>query len=181
MSTTTLVVALASLVASYAPDSLSWQADYSSARRLGWEEARPLAVFIGSGKAGWNQVSRYGPLGKKAKELLAKNYICVYVNTDVEAGKELAMNFDVREGPALVISDHTGSYQAFRHSGDLPSEQLVGYLNRYADPDRVVRTTETNPSERPSYFPVETYPGAFQPYYRPLNYSPLFSGGGRSC
>ena len=72
MSSTTLVVALASFVASYAPDPLSWQADYGSAKRLGADGSRPLAVFIGSGKAGWNQVSRDGPLAKEAKQVLAQ-------------------------------------------------------------------------------------------------------------
>jgi hypothetical protein len=171
MSTTTLVVALASLVASYAPDSLSWHADYGSAKCLGTEEARPLAVFIGSGKAGWNQVSRDGPLGNEVKQLLAEKYICVYINTDLEAGKQLALNFDVHEGSGLIISDHTGNYQAFRHSGNLPSDQLVRYLDRYADPERIVRTTETNASEQPSS----------ASYYGPLSYYPAFSGGGRSC
>jgi len=179
MSSTTLVIALASFVASYAPDPLSWQADYGSAKRLGADGSRPLAVFIGSGKAGWNQVSRDGPLAKEAKQVLANNYICVYVDTDAEAGRELAMSFEINEGPGLVLSDHTGNHQAFRHAGDLPKEQLVRLLTRYADPDRVVRTTETSTSERVDYAPV-AYP-AIQPAYRPLGYAPGFSGGGRSC
>jgi hypothetical protein len=181
MSSTTLVFALASLVASYAPDSLSWHADYGSAKLLGTEEARPLAVFIGSGEAGWNQVSRDGPLAREVKQLLAKNYICVYVNTDSEAGRQLAMNFEVHQGPGLVISDHTGNYQAFHHSGDLPSQQLARYLKRYADPERIVRTTESNPSEDASDVTVEDYPGTLQPHFRPLSASPVFFGGGRSC
>jgi hypothetical protein len=181
MSTTTLVIALASFVASSALESPSWHVDYCSAQRLGRERSKPLAVFIGSGKAGWNQISRDGPLGKDVKRLLAKDYICVYVDTDLEAGKQLASEFEVPEGLGLIVSDHSGKYQAFRHQGDLPSEQLVRYLSRYADPERMVRTTATNSPEGVSYSPPETYPVAVEPY-RLLRSSPMFSGGGgRSC
>jgi len=182
MLTTTLVIALARFMASTALESPSWHADYGSAQRLGREVNKPLAVFIGPGKAGWNLVSRGGQLVKDVKQLLAKNYICVYVDTNFEAGKQLASEFGVPDGLGLVISDHTGKYQAFHHQGDLPSEQLVQYLNRYADPKRIVRATETNPAERVSDYPPEDHQQAIEPYYWPSRSSPVFSGGGRrSC
>ena len=181
MCSTTLVVAVASLMVSHALESPLWHADYGIAQFLGREESKPLAVFIGSGKAGWSQVSREGILGKEVKQLLATNYICLYIDTDLEAGKQLAFEFELPEGPGLVISDYAGSYQAFRHPGDLPGEQLARYLNRYADPGRILRTTETNSSGSASYSPLDNSVGAIQPYYRPQGSSPVFSGGGRSC
>lgn len=173
MFATTLMVALSSFVASAGLKSPSWHADYGSAQRLGREEYKPVAVFVGSGKEGWNQVIRDEQLAKDITQLLEQTYICVYVDTALEEGKQLAAEFEMPKGPGLVISDHSGQYQAFYHQGDLASDQLLRYLRRYADPERVVRTTETNPMERVSYsIPV-------QPYYPPIYYAPISIG--RSC
>ena len=83
---------------------------------------------------------------------MAKNYICVYVDTELESGKQLASDFEVPSGSGLIVSDHTGKYQAFHHRGDLSGEQLAHYLNRYANPERIVRTTETNAIVRARYY-----------------------------
>ncbi|HLJ93494.1 MAG TPA: hypothetical protein VKU02_09930 [Gemmataceae bacterium] len=170
MFTTTLLVALAGFLVSTGPQSPSWHADYGAAQVLGKERHKPLAVFVGSGKQGWNQITRDGQLDKDITELLAKTYICVYVDTAQEAGKELASELAIPQGPGLVVSDHTGKYQAFYHQGDLASDQLLQYLRRYADPERLVRMTETNPSERPRYT------GSAPSYYQPMRYAPAFSG-----
>jgi hypothetical protein len=174
MFTSTLVIALAGYLASATLESPSWHSDYGSAQRLGKEGYKPLAVFIGSGKAGWNQLSREGQLAKDVKQRLAKDYVCVYVDVDRAAGKQLASEFQVANGPGLILSDHTGKYQAFYHQGDLPNEHLLHYLGRYASPERIVRTTETNP---PEYDPAAAEPY----YYQPIPYAPVYSGGGRSC
>lgn len=170
MFATTLTIALAAFLASTSLDSPAWHADYRAAQKLGREGNKPLAVFVGSGKQGWNHVIRDGRLGKDAHQLLAKTYICVYVDTDLEPGKQLAAAFDIPKGPGLIVSDHTGTLQAFHHRGDLSNDQLAQYLRRYADPERVVQTTETNPAERVSYSaPVESY-------YQPRYYAPVFVG-----
>jgi len=175
MFATTLMVALSGLVVPAVMDSPSWHADYGSAQKLGREEHKPLALFFGSGKDGWNQLSRDGTLGKEVTQLLAKTYICVYVDTSGESGKQLATEFEIGEGPGLIVSDHSGKYQAFSHRGDLSGELLLRYLRRYADSQRVVRTTETNPTERISYAaPAATY-------YIPSYYAPVYSGASRSC
>jgi hypothetical protein len=179
MFATTLTVALAGLMAATVLESPFWHPDYGSAQRLGKKACKPLAVFIGSGKAGWIQISREGELGKDVKQLLAKNYICVYVDTNVEEGKQLASEFEISDGLGLIVSDHAGKYQAFHHQGDLSSEQLVRYLRRYADPERIAQSTETNPPERVSYYPLQSYPTAS--YNQPIHYAPASAGGGRSC
>jgi hypothetical protein len=179
MFTSTFVIALASYLASTSLESPSWHADYGSAQRLGREGSKPLAVFIGSGKAGWNQLSREGELANDAKRLLAKNYICVYVDAKQESGKQLAAEFRVPKGPGLIISDSTGQYQAFFHRGNLSNEQLAQHLSRYADPYRVVRATETNPAAPPVY--PQVYPAvAADPFYQPVPYTPVYSSTG-SC
>jgi hypothetical protein len=182
MFTTTLVVALAGFVASTTLGSPRWHADYRAAQKLGKEGSKPLAVFIGTGKDGWNRISQEGKLGKGIKELLEKDYICVYVDTEIQAGRELASAFEVPNGIGLVISDHSGRYQAFSHQGDLPNEQLLHYLSRYADRNRVVRTTEINPAEPENYYPVESYPVTAPAYYGPIRSAPMFFGrSGGSC
>jgi hypothetical protein len=144
--------------------------DYDSAQMLGKKESKPLAVFFGSGKAGWDQVTRERELSKEVRQLLAKNYICVYIDTKHPTGRQLASSFEVSERIGLVVSDHTGNYQAFHHQGDLPNEQLLQYLTRYADSQRIVRTTDTNRPATVDYSP-EISPAAVQPYYQ----------SGRSC
>jgi hypothetical protein len=182
MFASTLVVALASFLASTALESLSWHADYSAAQRLGREGHKPLAVFIGSGSAGWHQVSQEGQLSEHVKQLLVKNYICVYIDTDSQEGKQLATAFEVPNRLGLIVSDASGRYQAFYHKGGLPSETLANYLSRYADPELIIRTTETNTSEQTSRNAAENNPAAVQSYYQPMRYSsPVWSGGGRSC
>lgn len=176
----------------------SWHTNYGLARKLGREEGKPLAVFIGSGKAGWHQLSQEGKLGKDTERILAENYVCVYVNRDRSEGRRLAEVFGVAEGPGLVISDFSGSLQAFRHEGDLPGDDLADYLERYADPDRVVRVTETNQGEPAEEVRDRTFPGPAAPspaeavrygalpappvYAAPRMFFPSYmGGGGRSC
>ena len=48
----------------------------------------------------------------------------------------------------IAISDVTGDKLAFYHEGDLANADLVRYLERYSDPNRVVEFTESNPGRR---------------------------------
>jgi hypothetical protein len=155
------------LAAGPAAESPTWLTSYSLARQHAESKHRPLAIFLGSGPKGWNSVSQSGKLGKRIEGLLAEHYLCVYVDTSKPAGKELAGDFEMPDGLGIVISDAKGQVQAFRHEGTLSTESLAQYLDRYSDPARVVRSTETNPSERTSYYPQ-------QPYF-------IQSGGGRGC
>jgi hypothetical protein len=182
MFASTLVVALASLLASNSLESYSWHADYAAAQKLGREGHKPLAVFIGSGKGGWHQISQEGQLSENVKQLLAKHYISVYIDTESEEGKWLAASFEVPNRLGLIISDRSGRYQAFRHEGGLPSEQLSQHLSRYADPERVVQTTETNSPAQVSSYAAENYRPAAPSYSQPIRYaSPGWSVSGRSC
>jgi hypothetical protein len=63
----------------------------------------------------------------------------------------MARAFEI-QGSGLVISDRTGEKQAFRHEGSLAGEDLTRALKKYADPNVVVYTTQTNASERRSYY-----------------------------
>jgi len=126
-----------------------------------------LAVFIGTGSSGWENASKEGALGKQVKEILASEYVCVYLDTKNEEGRRLAKAFSISSGTGLVLSDKSGKLQAFRHDGDLEPSELQTYLNRYADPDRVAATTETREDLQPR--PVRVAP--------PVRYAPV----GRGC
>jgi hypothetical protein len=182
MYTTVALLALSGLLApATAVRTPSWLTDYASAQEQGRCEQKPLAVFLASGHTGWEQLSQEGRLGEEISHLLAANYVCVYVDTSEASGKRLASAFDMPDGLGLVISNRSGELQAFRHEGDLANDDLAGYLRRYADPTRVVRSTETNPPHVSQHLTPPPAPAALAPgYFRPGGFAPFF-GGGRSC
>src|SRR5260370_29597024 len=111
MYTSVALAALAGFLANALPESPSWQTDYSVARKLGKEDRKPLAVFIGSGNTGWNQLTKEGKLSSAANRVLTTEYVCVYVDTSRASGKRLASAFEVSDGLGLILSDRTGALQ----------------------------------------------------------------------
>ena len=146
MYTSVLLFALTGFSPQANLEETVWQSDYGSARRQGESEKKPLAVVFAPGKEGWRKLSREGAFGKEIGQVLAASYVCLAVDTNTEQGRQLASAFDVRNRIGIVISDRTGGLMAFHHEGDLANRDLARYLNRFANPDRPVRTTETNPS-----------------------------------
>jgi hypothetical protein len=128
------------------PDTPAWLSDYGAACRRGKAEKKPLAVFFGKGETGWEQVSKDGPLGEGAVRLLQAEYVPLYLDVETDYGRRMASAFGVKGVPALVISDRSGESLALRYSGTLGPADLRSCLARYADPDRVVRTTDTDPT-----------------------------------
>lgn len=146
MHTSILLFALTSFAApAEVAEVPSWQNDYAQAQKLGTTEGKPLAIFMSTGKAGYNKLSRDGELEGEVKQLLTAKYVCVYLDTTSEYGKQLASSFEMPTGLGIVISDRTGGMQAFRHEGDLSASALKGYLQRFSDPSLVVRSTVSNP------------------------------------
>ena len=141
---------------------------YGLARVQSVSVNKPIAVFIGSGDKGWEEISTEGKFERDVRKILSANYVCVYVDSSRGAGKELASAFEVTDGSGLVISNRSGTLQAFRHQGTLTNYELEWYLKRYADPDLVVQNTETTAPAQP------VYPS----YYQPVNYG--YSSGFRS-
>jgi len=147
----------------------TWHTDYSVARQKCQSEKKPLAVFVNSGKDGWYKLAKDGELGKEIEKTLATSYVCLYVDSANQAGKQLASALGLETGRGLVISDASCTLMAFYHEGDLANRDMARYLNRFADPARVVQYTESNPAP------------AYRAYYPPPAAQPAFSGGGRSC
>jgi len=150
MYTSTLLFALLSVPG--AADTPTWSTDYTAARKESATKGKPLAVFLGSGKTGYEKVVRDGgELSAACRRHLASNYVCVAIDTSTEAGKRMASDFDMPSGQGIVISDRTGAVQAFRHEGNLTNNDLHAYLERYAS-DRAISTTETANSIRSASF-----------------------------
>jgi hypothetical protein len=171
MYTSLTVLAFSSFLAAMpAKSNPSLLADYDLALSKGKTERKPLAVFFGSGQKGYEKVCRDGKWTRKMKETLRKDYIVVYVDTRKKDGRQWAREFGLDKG--VVLSDRTTKIQAFRHEGTLSSRDLQKYLVKFADPNLVVRTTETHTS-----FTAEVYSPPRQPIY---SAAPSM-GFGRGC
>lgn len=165
------VIALAGGIASgNIPERPRWQSDYFDARSRAMEAKLPLAVFIGSNKSDWQNGVRES-VDPKISQALRDQYVCVFVDTDTAAGRKLAADFAVN-GKGLIISDRSGNSQQFHHSGDVSRDNLIKALQRYADPNRTFRTTETLAQISPP-------PAPPAPAYNPYSYAPAIrlSGG----
>jgi hypothetical protein len=131
MITTTLaVLALAGGLSTGSIPSPSWHKDYAQAMALASSEHKPMAVFISRGSAMPGKMLADGTIPTEAAKLLRESYVCVYLDTETAAGKELAGRFALPEG--LVISGPGGSVQALRHNGSVSGIDLTGNLTRYA-------------------------------------------------
>ena len=150
MYTSILWIALTGVAAPEAAVSPEWISDYTQARRDGVAKKKPLAVFLAPGRNAWEAVSD-GKVSDEARKVLAQKYVCVFVDTASESGKTLAKAFEINSS-GLIISDRTGNLQAFCHDGKLPAKDVEFYLERYSDPERVVRDTETHSVRRTSSY-----------------------------
>jgi len=151
-----------------APD---WHSDYAVAKKQGVSDRKPLAVFVASGKDGWDKIARTGSLTKEINDVLKASYVCVYLDTQTTEGRRMAGLLELERGPGLVISDHAGRLMAFHHQGALPPSDLKNYLHRFADSERVVQQTEKVPGSSPT-----TYSRSYPPS---TTTQPTM--GGRSC
>lgn len=188
MHTSIMLVALTGLMAPLeGAASPTWLRDYSQARRQGAAQKKPLAVFLSSGKESWGRRVTEGSVGAEVRRLLASHYVCVSLDTTTEEGRRLASAFEMPNGLGLVISDRSGSLQAFSHPGELSGAELARYLERYAAEDRVAATTETHTTGRTSFYPAPPptssfTPPAFQGWTQPnYGYFPSFGGASGGC
>jgi hypothetical protein len=168
----TLALALVAPVSAQAQNPV-WESDYATAQQKAAAAQKPLAVVVGPGANGWQQLGG-GSIPDQASRILADRYVTCFVDTSMPSGLALARAFDMDGSVGIVISDRTGKLQAFWHQGPLGADALTSYLARYGDPNRVVTTTDRTPAE-PRY---SNYPPTAT--YAPGGYAPVmgFSGGG---
>jgi hypothetical protein len=199
MHTSLLMLALAGPAAAPAPVLLggpNWQESYRTAREVGREQGKPLAVFIASGPGGWEKLTDDGKPTRRARQLLAEGFVCLYVDRTTPEGRRLADAFEVPSGNSLVLSTRDGEGQAFAYRGTMSRAELEETLRKYSN-GKVVRQTETLDRARYSYLgypdssmrpaaapgPQATTPsyGTATPagYSPPTMYAPMSFGGFR--
>lgn len=125
----------------------TWLQNYGTARAEARAAERPVLVILAAGENGYQKIAREGTISPAASSLLADRFVCVHVDSKSEEGQKLAKAFGLSKDLGIIISDKSGKYQAFFHEGNLSNVNLVRYLQRYGDPNRVFVTTETNPGD----------------------------------
>src|SRR4051812_26275477 len=150
MVTTTLAaVALAGALSVGAKPSPSWQTDYAHAMSAASTERKPIAIFIGSSAKKPGKMIDDGTIPESAAQLLRESYVCLYLDTDTGAGKDLAGKLEIKEG--LVISSPGGTVQALRHNGVVTGAELSRQLGQFAHAGQPTTTVSTGLQ------PVATY------------------------
>lgn len=157
---------------------VAWLTNYPEAQEQGQREQKPLAVFVGSGRAGHAKLVQEGSFSNGVRKILADHYVCVYVDADRDENQRLLRALDITGDHGLVISDRTGQIQAFHHSGALAADELNRQLQHFADPNVPINTTVTNAPQRVSYYPPT--PPAVNPYQQNVvpSFQPIFQNFG---
>ncbi|HEY8503315.1 MAG TPA: hypothetical protein VIL46_01955 [Gemmataceae bacterium] len=178
MYTSMTALALASFVASAGADGPTWHRDYGKARAEAARAGKPLVVFLAGN--GYARAVTGEALGPEAGRILARDYVCVFADTQTSEGRALARRFQLTNGSGLVISDRSGAKQAYWHDGPISPAELTSRLKKYADPAVVVATTETNlqPTAAGAAYSPVIPAQTFAPAYSPV-WSGSFCPGGR--
>jgi len=140
MFTTMAVIALSALTAGNVASAPVWLDDYRVAQAQVGASGKPMAVFVGSGKAGWGSVVGSTALDPAVSKLLSEKFVCLYVDTTTQSGRSLAVALQVADR-GLVISDKSGRSQAYSASGSVSPVEMQRALIAYANQTEV-RTTE---------------------------------------
>jgi hypothetical protein len=116
----------------------TWLDDYSAAQAKVTVAGKPMAVFVGSGKAGWEAAVREG-FDPAVSKLLAEKFVCLYVDASTAKGKKVADAFQVGDR-GVVLSDRTGKTQAYSAAGTVSRAELTRALVAYADVEVAQKT-----------------------------------------
>ena len=125
--------------ASPAPAAVAWHTDYAQVRKLAAEQHKPVAVFISQGANGSTRLITEGTMSADTAKLLQDRFVCLYIDTSTEQGKQLAQAFEMMEG--LVLSDRGGVRQAVRHQGRITTATLNSHLNQLTMPVGTIQST----------------------------------------
>jgi hypothetical protein len=160
MITTTLaVLALAGGIGSgVIPSTPNWQTDYAQAMNRASAEGKPMAVFIGHGPDQLRKLQSDGSISAEAGKLLARSYICVYLDSDAASGKDLVGRFEINEG--LIISSPGGNLQAYRHNGAVSGADLTKSLTQFAGAGQPSTTVTAGAPVVRRASPYYTYPSS---------------------
>src|SRR3954453_3675165 len=110
-------MALVALTLGNLPNNPSWLDDYSAAQAKVTVAGKPMAVFVGTGKAGWEAAVRDG-FDPSVSKMLAEKFVCLYVDASTAKGKTLAATLQVGSR-GVVLTDRTGQTQAYSAAGTI--------------------------------------------------------------
>ena len=112
---------------------IPWKGSYQEARSHGQKVKKPLAVIVGAGKSGFQQLIQEGSLSSDVRKILANEYISVYLDSEKAEGEhvrsfQLALaklkqrpgraRFDIhRPGPLIDHPNHLSDYLAVYQRG----------------------------------------------------------------
>lgn len=133
-----------------------WTESYGKAIAQAGEKHKPVAVFLSPGDP--NKLTKGKGLGVEVLKSLKAGYIPVRIDTTSEDGKKLADAFGINQG--VILSDRTGKQVALKFEGTITSEELSGYLTKYADQKEIVTT------EFASTGSTAAQPQYYQPQYQ---------------
>jgi hypothetical protein len=171
MYTSMIGVALSAVLGAPAALAPAWQHDYALARQLGEREHKPLVVVIGSGSTPWAKLAQATEQDETIIPTLRNSYVCLFVDTDTTDGRKLAESFEM-SGPGLVISDRSGTIQAYRRTGEMPTTELAQTLTSHAD-DAYVARKLSPPAAQPVSYSTS--------FYAPAPVFGGFGGFGGGC
>jgi hypothetical protein len=72
---------------------VTWQPTYLQGQKMSVDMKKPLAIAFGSGANGWTKVVRDAAPSAEVTQVLARDYVCVYVDMATPAGKKRAEDF----------------------------------------------------------------------------------------
>lgn len=107
-----------------------WMKDYATGLKCSREQHKPLAIFVGCGADGWRKVVRGGKPGAKVENMLGKEFVCVYLDAETPAGKQMAATLKVSDDMGVVLGDRAGTYIDHRHNGSMSEDELSDCLSR---------------------------------------------------
>lgn len=186
MRTSVGLLAFASFIAAFpltaSAQEVTWRKSYFEARDHGQKAKKPLAVVVGNGPTGYEQIVQDGSLNGEIRKIIAAEYIPVYLDANQAENQRLIRELGITNGRGIVLSDRAGDSQAFFHEGSLSEKELARQLSYFASPSIVVRTTATSNGQT-SYYPPSpngglSYPsyGGFPTYGGPAYGGPMYGG-----
>jgi hypothetical protein len=132
LTATLAVVAMAGALSTGATPSPSLQTNYSEALTQASAGHKPMAVFLGHDADKIKRMITDGTISAEAAKILRDKYVCVCLDAEKGAGKDLADRVKMSEG--LIISDSKGGISALRDRGTIKGDDLTRQLGQFADP-----------------------------------------------
>ena len=116
-------MALVALTMGNLTPSPAWLDDYRAAQAKVTVAGKPMAVFVGTGKDGYQAAVRDG-FDPAVSKLLAEKFVCLYVDSSTPKGKALAAAFLALVSPGDEVVVFQPVYDAYlpliRRAGGTP-------------------------------------------------------------